>query len=47
MKMSVEVKNPMTLEDIGHEVVGSTRAMGMVVIVTIVLFVFTIVAVVI
>ena len=47
MKMSVEIKTPMTLEDIEHEVVGSTRVMGMVVIATIALCVFVVVAVVI
>lgn len=47
MKMSVEVKTPMTSEDIEHEVVGSTRVMGMVVIATLALLAFVIVAVVI
>jgi len=47
MKMSVEVKTPMTSEDIEHEVVGSTRVMGMVVIVTLALLAFVIVAVII
>lgn len=47
MKMSVEVKTPMTSEDIEREVVGSTRAMGMVVIAVIALIVYAVVAVVI
>ena len=47
MRMSVEVKTQMTSEDIEHEVVGSTRVMGMVVIATFALFMFVIVAVVI